>query len=154
MVVADEVEQVYFPAKHRGSGVAGTLLAEAERLVAAARHSQAWLAVAPGNTRARRFYERCGWVDEAGVTYTASVPGGSPVEVPCRRYVKPFPTGRRSAGVRPRTRRPVPVQDGVAPSGPNNWRNSDSPSQPGQCLRCRSMNCVTQSSASSRPATS
>lgn len=90
MVVADEVEQVYVSAQHRGSGVAGTLLAEAERLVAAAGHSRAWLVVAPGNTRARRFYERCGWADEAGFTYTASVPGGSPVEVPCRRYVKPL----------------------------------------------------------------
>ena len=31
MVVADEVEQVYVSARHRGSGIANTLLAEAER---------------------------------------------------------------------------------------------------------------------------
>src|SRR5690606_25123761 len=33
MVVGDEVEQVYVAGKHRGTGIAGELLAEAERLV-------------------------------------------------------------------------------------------------------------------------
>jgi ribosomal protein S18 acetylase RimI-like enzyme len=87
MVVGDEVEQVYVSADHRGSGVASTLLAEAERLVVAKGHSLAWLAVAPGNARARRFYERCGWVDEGGFEYQASGPDG-PISVPCQRYVK------------------------------------------------------------------
>ena len=49
MVVGDEVEQVYVSADHRGSGVASTLLAEAERLVATGGHPKAWLAVAPGS---------------------------------------------------------------------------------------------------------
>jgi ribosomal protein S18 acetylase RimI-like enzyme len=56
MVVGDEVEQVYVASGHRGSGLAGLLLTEAERLVAANGHQRAWLAVAPGNARARRFY--------------------------------------------------------------------------------------------------
>ncbi len=88
MVVGDEVEQVYVSADHRGSGVAVLLLAEAERLVAAAGHRRAWLAVVAGNARARRFYERCGWVDEGPFEYAARVAGGT-VTVPCHRYVKP-----------------------------------------------------------------
>jgi GNAT superfamily N-acetyltransferase len=88
MVVGDEVEQVYVSAEHRGSGVAGLLLAEAERLVAVAGHRRAWLAVVAGNARARRFYERCGWVDEGLFDYAAVVSGGTMV-VPSHRYVKP-----------------------------------------------------------------
>jgi GNAT superfamily N-acetyltransferase len=88
MVVGDEVEQVYVAAAQRGTGVAGRLLAEAERLVAAAGHDRAWLAVAPGNARARRFYQRCGWTDEGPFDYSAPVPGGT-IAVPCHRYVKP-----------------------------------------------------------------
>jgi ribosomal protein S18 acetylase RimI-like enzyme len=83
MVVGDEVEQVYVAAAHRGNGIAGVLLAEAERLVAAEGHPVAWLAVVPGNTRARRFYERAGWADEGGFEYEAAQ-----VKVPCRRYTK------------------------------------------------------------------
>ncbi|RSM63429.1 GNAT family N-acetyltransferase [Amycolatopsis sp. WAC 01376] len=87
MVVGDEVEQVYVSSDHRGSGVAGVLLLEAERLVNAGGHSRAWLAVAPGNARARRFYERCGWVDEGEFDNRVPGPGGL-ISVPCRRYVK------------------------------------------------------------------
>jgi ribosomal protein S18 acetylase RimI-like enzyme len=88
MVVGDEVEQVYVSAEHRGSGIAATLLAEAERLVAAAGHRLAWLAVVPGNTRARRFYQRCGWRDEGPFDYPA-VHNGQTIQVRCHRYTKP-----------------------------------------------------------------
>ncbi|TDW15817.1 GNAT family N-acetyltransferase [Kribbella kalugense] len=88
MVVGDEVEQVYVSGDHRGSGVAGTLLTEAEQQVKANGHSEAWLAVATGNARARRFYERSGWTDGGAFDYPAAVDGGS-VPVPCHRYVKP-----------------------------------------------------------------
>jgi ribosomal protein S18 acetylase RimI-like enzyme len=84
MVVGDEVEQVYVDAAHRGSGVAAALLVEGERQVAANGYTSAWLAVVAGNARARRFYERQGWVDEGSFDYRPS--GG--VVVPCRRYVK------------------------------------------------------------------
>ena len=87
MVVDDEVEQVYVAAGHRGSGVAGVLLAEAERLVAAEGYREAWLAVAPGNARARGFYERGGWSDAGVFDYPASSADG-PIPVPCHRYVK------------------------------------------------------------------
>ena len=88
MVVGDEVEQVYVDRNHRGSGVAATLLGEAERLVKANGHSEAWLAVATGNARARRFYERSGWADGGAFGYPADVGNGT-VAVPCHRYVKP-----------------------------------------------------------------
>ena len=87
MLDGDEVEQVYVSAAHRGTGVAATLLAEAERLVKANGHVRAWLAVAPGNTRARRFYERNGWRDAGGFDYGAEIRGGT-IPVPCRRYEK------------------------------------------------------------------
>ncbi|MFB6722191.1 GNAT family N-acetyltransferase [Kribbella sp. NPDC056345] len=87
MVVDDEVEQVYVSRDHRGSGVAGILLAEAERQVAANGRDEAWLAVATGNARARRFYERCGWTDGGPFDYPASVERGT-LPIPCHRYVK------------------------------------------------------------------
>jgi GNAT superfamily N-acetyltransferase len=87
MVVGDEVEQVYVSRDHRGSGVAGTLLSEAERQVKANGHSEAWLAVATGNARARRFYERGGWTDGGAFDYPATVGSGT-LPVPCHRYLK------------------------------------------------------------------
>ena len=87
MVAYDEVDQVYVDASRRGSGVAGLLLTEAERLVLAGGHPVAWLAVVPGNARARRFYERRGWRDEGPFLHEAPV-GSGHVLVPCRRYVK------------------------------------------------------------------
>ncbi len=90
MVAGDEVEQVYVAKEHRGTGVAARLLAEAVRLVAANGHDRAWLAVATGNARARRFYERNGWVDEGPFDYPATGPDG-PIPVPCHRYRSAHP---------------------------------------------------------------
>jgi GNAT superfamily N-acetyltransferase len=87
MVVGDEVEQVYVAGQHRGRGVAGLLLAEAERLVAVNGNERAWLAVVDGNVRARRFYERNGWTDEGVFDYPAASAAG-PIPVPVHRYVK------------------------------------------------------------------
>jgi GNAT superfamily N-acetyltransferase len=88
MVVGDEAEQVYVSSRHRGSGVADALLAEAERQVRENGHPVAWLAVVAGNRRARAFYERMGWRDDGGFDYQAAVEDGATVAVPCRRYVK------------------------------------------------------------------
>jgi ribosomal protein S18 acetylase RimI-like enzyme len=87
MVVDDEVEQVYVSADHRGSRVANALLSEAERLVKDTGYDRAWLAVVAGNARARRFYERNGWVDEGPFAHQAPTDGG-PIAVPAHRYVK------------------------------------------------------------------
>jgi GNAT superfamily N-acetyltransferase len=87
MVVGDEVEQVYVSRDRRGSGIADLLLDSAERQVAANSHAVAWLAVATGNARARRFYERRGWADKGPFDYPADGPDG-PIAVPCHRYTK------------------------------------------------------------------
>jgi GNAT superfamily N-acetyltransferase len=87
IVVGDEVEQVYVSALHRGTGVAGVLISEAERQVRANGHSKAWLAVVPGNERARAFYERSGWHDGGPFVYATAAETGL-IEVPCRRYTK------------------------------------------------------------------
>ena len=87
VIVDDEAEQVYVDRAARGSGIAGILLAEVERQPAASGHSRAWLAVAAGNARARRFYERSGWTDDGGFDYQADGPDG-PIAVPCHRYVR------------------------------------------------------------------
>ncbi|MFG1924707.1 alpha/beta fold hydrolase [Cryptosporangium sp. NPDC048952] len=87
VVVGDEVEQVYVSSAHRGGGAASTLLAAAERQVRAAGFPSAWLAVVAGNARARRFYEREGWVDEGDFDYAAES-GDTTIGVPCRRYTK------------------------------------------------------------------
>jgi GNAT superfamily N-acetyltransferase len=92
MVVGDEVEQVYVSRVHRGTGAAGALLAEAERIVRAGGHHRAWLAVVPGNIRALRFYRSHGWTDDGGIFYPAAAAGG-PVLVSCRRYMKELPAG-------------------------------------------------------------
>jgi hypothetical protein len=41
-----------------------------------------------GNTRARRFYERCGWPDAGPLDYAAKVPGRDTLPVPTHRYTK------------------------------------------------------------------
>ncbi|MFC8516705.1 GNAT family N-acetyltransferase [Streptomyces sp. NPDC057257] len=87
MVVEDEVEQLYVSTSHRGTGVAHALLTHTEHLVRRHGHPRAWLAVATGNTHARRFYERQGWTDEGPFDYQAQGPDG-PIPVPCHRYVK------------------------------------------------------------------
>jgi ribosomal protein S18 acetylase RimI-like enzyme len=87
MVVADELEQMYVSSDHRGSGVAATLLAEAERLVRRQGFEQSWLAVVAGNSRARRFYERNGWTDE-GLFEHLAPDGTDVIPVPAHKYVK------------------------------------------------------------------
>jgi len=89
MVVEDEVEQVYVSADHRGAGVAGVLIEDAERRVEAAGYRRAWLAVVAGNARARAFYTRAGWRDDGPFEYLAHGPE-SPVSVPAHRFVKPL----------------------------------------------------------------
>ncbi|MEJ6394323.1 GNAT family N-acetyltransferase [Gymnodinialimonas sp. 2305UL16-5] len=57
----DEMQQLFVAAEARGTGVAAQLLADAERRLAQAGVSEAWLDAAIGNDRAIRFYERAGW---------------------------------------------------------------------------------------------
>jgi ribosomal protein S18 acetylase RimI-like enzyme len=92
MTSGDELEQIYVAAKYRGAGIANALIAESERLIRAAGYDRAWLAVVAGNERARRFYERSGWIDEGAFDYMAKSDRG-PIPVPCHRYVKDLGEG-------------------------------------------------------------
>jgi ribosomal protein S18 acetylase RimI-like enzyme len=85
----DEIDQLFVDAAARGLGIADILLRAGEEQIAAAGHSDAWLAVVETNARARRFYERNGWSDGGEFSYTTDAPGGT-IEVPCRRYLKPL----------------------------------------------------------------
>jgi GNAT superfamily N-acetyltransferase len=88
VVRGDEIEQIFVAAEHRGTGVAERLLHAAAGAVAGAGYRRAWLAVARGNARARRFYERVGWKDDGALQYAAEGPAG-PIAVPCHRYSSP-----------------------------------------------------------------
>lgn len=85
-----EVIQLAVDRRARGKGVGGALLEAAENRFRR-RHRRAWLAVVPGNTRARRFYELHGWRDTGPLTYQAPTSTGT-VPVPVHRYVKDLPS--------------------------------------------------------------
>jgi ribosomal protein S18 acetylase RimI-like enzyme len=105
MLRGDELEQIYVEAGARGGGTASALLAHAERAIGE-RFALAWLAVAAGNARARRFYERNGWRDAGAIAYAAEIDGGT-MAVPCRRYEKPLArphAGAPAAGGSPQAR--------------------------------------------------
>ncbi len=72
--------------RRRGTGAAAALLRHGEQVIAR-RHPRAWLAVVPGNTRARRFYERNGWRD-TGPFDNAAPTAAAAIAVPARRYEK------------------------------------------------------------------
>jgi ribosomal protein S18 acetylase RimI-like enzyme len=93
----DLLEQLYVDAPARGSGVAARLLAHGETAIGR-EWETAWLAVVPGNTRARRFYERQGWSDAGPYDNPAFTGDGSTILVPTRRYEKRVqPDGRPAA---------------------------------------------------------
>jgi ribosomal protein S18 acetylase RimI-like enzyme len=82
----DELEQLYVAESARGRGVAVALIRHGEAQIGE-RFARAWLAVAAGNARARRFYAREGWSDAGAFDYAAQIEGGT-VPVPCHRYEK------------------------------------------------------------------
>jgi GNAT superfamily N-acetyltransferase len=87
MLAGDELEQMYVSSAHRGTGIAQTLITDAERQLGERGHAKAWLAVVAGNARARAFYERAGWVDEGPFLYDARL-GERTIHVPCHRYAR------------------------------------------------------------------
>lgn len=83
----DELYQLFIANRARGSGVAASLIADAEDVLHARGVSTAWLACAVGNDRAARFYEKNGWHRTATATYPAETREG-PVMVDVWRYEK------------------------------------------------------------------
>ncbi len=72
-----ELYQFYVSAHARGSGIAATLMADAEAALRERGVHTAWLACAIGNDRAGRFYEKCGWSRTGTVTEDLEVAGGT-----------------------------------------------------------------------------
>jgi len=95
ILTADELVQLAVDSIARRQGVGAALLQAAEARIAA-NHGQAWLAVVPGNIRARDFYAQHGWRDTGEMTYQAPSASG-PVPVPVRRYVKSLILSGRTA---------------------------------------------------------
>jgi GNAT superfamily N-acetyltransferase len=82
-ITGDELEQLFVADAARGTGTAAALIDRGEQQIAR-EHDRAWLAVVAGNVRARRFYERQGWVDRGEFAY-----GADGITVTCLRYEKP-----------------------------------------------------------------
>lgn len=87
VTAADEIEQLYVAQRHRGTGIAASLLRHGESAIAD-QHGRAYLAVVDGNARARQFYERHGWHDAGPFDYHAWASTREQVNVACRRYEK------------------------------------------------------------------
>jgi GNAT superfamily N-acetyltransferase len=78
----DELYQFYVARAARGTGVAASLMADAEARLRARGVRMAWLTCAVGNARAARFYEKAGWMRSATFTDTLTTPAGPyPLEV-------------------------------------------------------------------------
>ena len=81
LVRDDELCQLYVASAARGTGVAASLLADAESRMKEAGVETAWLACAVGNDRAARFYEKQGWRRTGTVMYEPDDSGGFVFEV-------------------------------------------------------------------------
>jgi GNAT superfamily N-acetyltransferase len=82
IVREDELYQLFVSAQSRGSGVAATLVADAETRLSDIGVETAWLACAIGNERAARFYEKCGWHRAGTMINEAETSAGTfPLEV-------------------------------------------------------------------------
>jgi len=81
VVKDDELYQLFVAASARGSGVAAVLIADAEEQFLRNGIKTAWLACAIGNSRAARFYEKCGWRRTGTMTnYAETSEGVFPLE--------------------------------------------------------------------------
>ena len=87
MLKDDEVYQLYVSRTARGTGVAGVLIADAERRLADRGVTTAWLACAIGNERAARFYEKQGW-RRAGTVVNIAETAQGPFALDVWRYEK------------------------------------------------------------------
>jgi len=82
-----ELHQFYVADKARGTGVAATLLSDAETRLRENGADVPWLACAIGNHRAARFYEKHGWRRAGVVPIDIDTPAGR-VSLDVWRYEK------------------------------------------------------------------
>ncbi|MDJ0821952.1 MAG: GNAT family N-acetyltransferase [Paracoccaceae bacterium] len=89
MVRRDELYQMYVANLARGTGVAQTLIADAEGRMLENGHHTAWLDCAIGNDRAVRFYEKTGWQNKGRRTTQLDTSTG-PFALEVLRFEKPL----------------------------------------------------------------
>jgi GNAT superfamily N-acetyltransferase len=78
----DGIAQVFVLPAYHGTGVAALVLRAAEGALLAQGHTRIWLQCRKGNDRARRFYEKHGWIVVADVDHDMGhMDGRSPVIV-------------------------------------------------------------------------
>jgi GNAT superfamily N-acetyltransferase len=86
-IKGDELSQLFVSPRVRSSGVAATLIADAEKRLSQQGVETAWLACVIGNHRAARFYERSGWHLAGAIVDPAETSSG-PFPVDVWRYEK------------------------------------------------------------------
>lgn len=67
-----QIRQIYIAPEVWGKGLGKRLLSTALARIAASGYAQATLWVLDTNSRARRFYERCGWTQDGAARYNDS----------------------------------------------------------------------------------
>lgn len=94
----DHIDQLYTAAAARGTGLAQALIADGEARLAAAGIRTALLDCLPENSRAARFYTRCGWSPRGVETVELDTSRG-PYRLPCLVFTKHIAGGGRSLDV-------------------------------------------------------
>lgn len=85
----DELYQMYVSPAARGTGLAQSLIGDAESRLREAGYERARLACAMGNERAQRFYEKSGWRNAGAETVDLDTSEG-PFPLKIWRYEKPL----------------------------------------------------------------
>lgn len=88
----DELYQLYVAPAARGTGLAASLVVDAEARIAQAGHTVAHLACGLENHAAAGFYRRQGWTEDGVVEVMLDTSTG-PFPLPVRRFVKPVQAG-------------------------------------------------------------
>ena len=88
MLQGDELYQFYVGAAARGTGLAATLLVDAEATLRARGVREAWLACAIGNERAAKFYAKNGWQRAGNKVLELPLPDGGVFRLEVWNYVK------------------------------------------------------------------
>lgn len=83
----DELCHLFVSPAARGSGLAATMVADAEARLAERGVATTWLVCMIGNHRAARFYEKCGWRLTGTVSHPAETSAG-PLPLEHWRYEK------------------------------------------------------------------
>ncbi len=86
-VKGNELEQIFVAQSYRGTGLAKKLIKAGEDMLLKNGQTDVYLVVVVGNDRARKFYEKSGWILEDAVDYMAQIQSGK-LPVKCLKFTK------------------------------------------------------------------